>query len=107
MQLRDVGLDLSFLIDYSFHDDIIKSIENHAKKCEDVIIQSITEDEFEAREPDALFWSSRGIHINDGIPPLVSQSAYDLHGVLIEFASDVAVLMSLTVSYPVTPCILC
>ena len=31
-------------------------------------------------------------------PPAVSQSAYDLHGVLIDFASDVAVLMSLTVN---------
>lgn len=97
MQLRDAGLDLSFLLEYSFHDDIIHSIENHAKKCEDVIIKSITQDGFEAKDPDYLFWSARGIELNSDHPPFVSQSAYELHGVLIDFASDVAVLMSLNV----------
>jgi hypothetical protein len=110
---------LSFLLEYSFHDDIIKSIEDHAKKCEDQIIMNITSDQFIAKEPDALFWSARGItidgtfsfsftldtdydlkliYVEESNPPAVSQSAYDLHGVLIDFASDVAVLMSLTVN---------
>ena len=102
----DVGLDLSFLVEYSFHDDIIHSIEVHAKKSEDVIVESISSDKFVGLTPDLNFWSSRGIFLSnffdsiwhlDECPPSLSKSAYDLHGVLIAFASDVAVLMSLTV----------
>lgn len=93
------------MLEYSFQDDIISSIENHAKTCEDGIIKSIVEDNYEAKDPDYLFWSARGIVLDSNIAPRVSHSTYILHGVLINFASDVAVLMSLTLYSKIVWCL--
>jgi hypothetical protein len=93
------------MLEYSFQDDIICSIEYHAKTCEDGIIKSIVDDKFEAKAPDYLFWSARGIILVSINAPKVSQSAYELHGVLINFASDVAVLMSLTLYSKIVWCL--
>jgi hypothetical protein len=93
------------MLEYSFQDDIIRSIGNNAKTCEDGIIKSIVEDDFEAKDPDFLFWSARGINLNSNVAPRVSQSTYILHGVLINFASDVAVLMSLNLYSKIVWCL--
>ena len=102
--MRDVGLDLSFLIEFTFNDDIVKSIEEHARKCEDIIIGSIAVEAFEPQTPDYLFWSARGIELNQNAPS-ISKSTVDLYSVLIDFASDVAVLMSLTLYSKIVWCL--
>ncbi len=99
-----MGLDLSFLIEFTFQDDIIKSIEDHAKKCEDIIIASIASESFEPQTPDYLFWSARGIELKETAQP-ISKSTVDLYSVLIDFASDVAVLMSLTLYSKIVWCL--
>jgi hypothetical protein len=93
------------MLEYSFQDDIIRSIESNAKTCEDGIIKSIVEDDFQAKDPDFLFWSARGINLKSNAAPRVSQSTYILHGILINFASDVAVLMSLNLYSKIVWCL--
>ncbi|KAK5666484.1 hypothetical protein BDV3_006192 [Batrachochytrium dendrobatidis] len=94
-QLRDVGLDLGFLIDQIVFGDIEKAIENHSKSLEELVIQAIECDTYESLEPRIDFFEERGL-VFDAEIPRMSESAYQLFTILTDFASDVGALMSMT-----------
>ncbi|EGF80061.1 hypothetical protein BATDEDRAFT_88866 [Batrachochytrium dendrobatidis JAM81] len=95
-QLRDVGLDLGFLIDQIVFGDIEKAIENHSKSLEELVIQAIECDTYESLEPRIDFFEERGL-VFDAEIPRMSESAYQLFTILTDFASDVGALMSMTI----------
>ncbi|KAI8919725.1 hypothetical protein BC831DRAFT_480271 [Entophlyctis helioformis] len=93
-QLRDVGLDLTFLLDQIVFEDIAKAIDSHFSECVEAIERAIAADPFDSLEPRVKFFEERGLsfaHI-----PRMSESAYHLFTVLTDFAADVGQLMSLT-----------
>ncbi|KAL2919873.1 exocyst complex component exo84 [Polyrhizophydium stewartii] len=94
-QLRDVGLDLTFLLDKIVLADIANAIETHSQSCEETIAAAVRNDKFEAVAPRTEFFDERNLSFDIPIPRM-SESAYQLFKVLTDFASDVGVLMSMT-----------
>ena len=47
-QLKESGLDLSFVLDKLFKQDLKESIEKHEKKCEEAILKALSKDSFAA-----------------------------------------------------------
>jgi len=45
-QLREVGLDLSFVLDKLFYQDLVLAIDKHANRCSDVVSKQIMRDSF-------------------------------------------------------------
>lgn len=93
-ELRDVGLDLTFLIDKTIHEDIKKAIENYSYECNEKIEYGIKSDILESIKPNEEILDGEFMHF-DRIPTL-SSSCYCFYQVLTTFGSDVGVLISLT-----------
>lgn len=45
-QLRQVGLDLTFVLELMFHEDLVAAVEAHAKMGKNVIVKAVTDDKF-------------------------------------------------------------
>ncbi|RKO83701.1 Cullin repeat-like-containing domain protein, partial [Blyttiomyces helicus] len=96
-QLRDVGLDLSFVLDKLFYADIVASIEAHAEGCEEAISRAIAADKFVAvgKNGDGAKRPQGASVPENDIPPRVSQSVHDLYAILMDFGADMGLLMSI------------
>ncbi len=46
--LKESGLDLSFVLDKLFYQDLIEAIDKHARKCEESVVKALTKDSFVA-----------------------------------------------------------
>ena len=93
-ELRDVGLDLTFLMDKIIYEDIINAIEIYAMECEQKINQSVLSDALESLEPDWSAFEGKGLVFDIKIPRM-STSAYEFHRILTTFGADVGILLSL------------
>ncbi|TPX67222.1 hypothetical protein SpCBS45565_g03925 [Spizellomyces sp. 'palustris'] len=103
-QLRDLGLDVTFVLDEAFHDDIVKSIKEHSKQCENAIVAAVEADKFAVIKPDSPFLVGREDEFAD-ITANVSQSVYELYSVFMEFGADVSVLMSISLYSKIVNCL--
>ncbi|KAJ3124083.1 exocyst complex component exo84 [Nowakowskiella sp. JEL0407] len=54
-QLRQVGLDMSFLLDSLFFEDVCNAMQQHSLRCEESIVASISADDFVEIESGAEF----------------------------------------------------
>lgn len=98
-QLREVGLDLSFVLDKLFYQDLIAAIDKHANRCSDVITKNIGRDSFGAmsvpsmRDNVKASWGD----IFGETKIRMSQCVYDFFSLLVDFCSDIQHLISIPV----------
>ncbi|KAJ3031338.1 exocyst complex component exo84 [Rhizophlyctis rosea] len=86
-QLKEVGLDLSFVLEDMFYPDLVTAVEEHAGRCQKDIVKAVGEDNFvvvDAKEEDAEF------------PVKVSKSVHTLYSILMDFGADMGLVMSIT-----------
>jgi hypothetical protein len=100
-QLRGVGLDLSFVLDKLFYQDLIVAIDKHANRCSDVIVKNIARDSFGAVSVSSLRDSVKEAWIKQfGDTKIrLSQCVYDFYSLLSEFGNDISHLISIHVRF--------
>ncbi|KAJ3221573.1 exocyst complex component exo84 [Clydaea vesicula] len=111
-QLKEVGLDLSFVLDKLFFFDIGKAIDAQASLLNEVILRSFLREEFVLCAPKGEFeiiWKKdfgimkqnpllifSFINFAEGTDMKFTRSVYELYKLLIDFGDD----MSLVISVP-------
>lgn len=101
-QLKEVGLDLSFVLDKLFFLDIAKAIEDHSISLTENVIKIFANDDFKPCIPSAdteKCWTKdfRIFQANlAGVELRLSNGLYKFHKLLIDFGTD----MSLVISIP-------
>ncbi|KAI9090940.1 hypothetical protein DFS34DRAFT_636127 [Phlyctochytrium arcticum] len=103
-QLEDVGLDVAFVLEEAFHDDMVAAIMEHSKECETIVVAAVLADTFGPLRPESPYLVGREDDFAD-ITAQVSQSVYELYAVLMEFGADVSVLMSITLYGKIVNCL--
>ncbi|KAI8907175.1 hypothetical protein EDD86DRAFT_227746 [Gorgonomyces haynaldii] len=93
-ELRDVGLDLTFLMDTIIYQDIVNAIDVYSLECEQKIVEHGQKDPLASLPPDAQVFETKGMSFEVSVPKL-GKSAYDFHTVLTTFGADVGILLSL------------
>lgn len=99
-ELRDVGLDLTFMMDKIINEDIIKAIHNYATECNTKIVSATNTDPIKALEPDLEIFDDHFMQFEK--VPKLSDSCHSLYTVLTTFGADVGILLSLTLYNTVT-----
>ncbi|KAJ3042059.1 exocyst complex component exo84 [Rhizophlyctis rosea] len=107
--LKEVGLDLTFVLDDLFHDDLVNAIDEHAKRCNGEIVGAVIEDGFGSVETGSedgtwVSWKVGNVENEDLItkawfvaefPVKVSKSVHALYAILMDFGADMGLLMSI------------
>ncbi|KAI8819537.1 uncharacterized protein EV422DRAFT_533391 [Fimicolochytrium jonesii] len=100
--LKEVGLHIAPMITDALHDDIVRSIEEHSASCVANIVVSLEKDKFVV--VDANWLIGKEDEFAD-ITAKVSQSVYELYSILMDFGSDVSVLMSISLYNKIVTCL--
>jgi hypothetical protein len=103
-ELRDVGLDLTFLIDKTINEDIIKAIESYSIECNSNIELGINSDPMTLLEPDLIIFDGHFMQFEN--VPVLSSSCYSFYQILTTFGSDIGILISLPLYNTVTTCLI-
>ncbi|KAJ3251183.1 exocyst complex component exo84, partial [Borealophlyctis nickersoniae] len=94
-QLRDVGLDLCFVLDHLFHADIVSSIDAHVVTCRTQIVKAVVTDKFSVVIPEG----------KAEIPARVSQSVHDFYAILSEFGADMSLIVTISLYTKIVWCL--
>jgi hypothetical protein len=90
------GMDLTATFEQSIRQDLIVAIEEHTKKSDLEIYNSVKNDVFELLEPNIELFESFGVRFKVPIPQL-SKSGQAFYQELAQFGSDIGMLMSFSV----------
>ncbi|KAJ3328132.1 exocyst complex component exo84 [Blyttiomyces sp. JEL0837] len=88
-KLREVGLDLSFVLGQLFHADMLQAIEEYRCKTKNMIAHYVDEDTFE------IDTSSQ----NGDLENQVSKSVLKFYDLLIEFGADMGLIISISIRF--------
>ncbi|KXS17582.1 hypothetical protein M427DRAFT_54516 [Gonapodya prolifera JEL478] len=87
--LREVGLDLNFMLEHLFLDDILNAIDAYGRRCYEAVVASI------AKDPLTIVASDdKAGDLRAGLK--VTQSAYTFYDVVVEFMNDMSLLVTLS-----------
>ncbi|KAJ3218340.1 exocyst complex component exo84 [Dinochytrium kinnereticum] len=102
-QLKDVGLDLHFVLDHLFFSDIVRAIENYATMINGQIVKEVENDNFEilTRKPIQF----QDLEINDLEGKKVSKSVFALFDLLLVFGSDMSLLITISLYAKIVSCL--
>ncbi|TPX34542.1 hypothetical protein SmJEL517_g02834 [Synchytrium microbalum] len=103
-QLREVGLDLGFLLERLFHNGVLRAIESHFQVCQQRVTKFMKADKFEivACESPAVISMEMDTH---DLTANVSISLFEFWLLLTEFASDVSGVISMQLYSKVIWCL--
>ncbi|KAJ3338043.1 exocyst complex component exo84 [Gonapodya sp. JEL0774] len=87
--LREVGLDLNFMLEHLFLDDILNAIDAYGRRCYEAVVASIAKDTL-AIVPS----EDKAGELQPGLK--VTQSAYTFYDVVVEFMNDMSLLVTLS-----------
>ncbi|KAJ3075450.1 exocyst complex component exo84 [Podochytrium sp. JEL0797] len=95
--LRDIGLDLTFVLTQLFHNDVVAAIEEYRTRGKAAINQFIDQDEFHLVECTQHNLTTDG-EVVAGIENAasVSVSVLQLYDFLMEFGADMGLIMSIS-----------
>ncbi|KAJ3293381.1 exocyst complex component exo84 [Rhizoclosmatium sp. JEL0117] len=105
--LRDIGLELTFVLNQLFHHDLVAAIEEYRRRGKDNIIRFIDEDSFtvvECAENDLIKSGdilATGLDANSN----VSVSVLQLYELLMDFGADMGLIMSISLYAKIVWCL--
>ena len=94
-ELRDVGLDITFMMDQIINKDILDAIETYSDECCRNVNYGVINDNLDPLEPNIQIMDGEFLQF-DKIPKL-SSSCYCLYIILTTFGSDIGILLSLAI----------
>ncbi|KAI9344811.1 hypothetical protein DFJ73DRAFT_839749 [Zopfochytrium polystomum] len=103
-QLRQVGLDLTFVLEQLFHRDVVAAIEDYRARAKLNIVRFIKEDTFVfvkdvgLKEP-----ASEDDHFDFG--SATTTSVYQFYNLLMEFGADMGLLVSISLYAKIIWCL--
>ncbi|KAJ3080588.1 exocyst complex component exo84, partial [Quaeritorhiza haematococci] len=103
-QLRDVGLDVSFVLDKLFFDDIVRAIDEHAQRCTERILKSFAKEKFLAIPPPPEL-SDRWEREFGDLRFRQGHSVYDFYTILVGFGEDMRLMMSISLYSKIVSCL--
>ncbi|KAI9327477.1 hypothetical protein BDR26DRAFT_842971 [Obelidium mucronatum] len=105
--LRDIGLDLTFVLDQLFHHDLINSIEEYRRKGKEMIIKYIDEDVFQVVECAENDLIKSGEMLAPGLDSgvSISISVLQMFDFLMDFGADMGLIMSIQLYAKIVWCL--
>ncbi|KAJ3230788.1 exocyst complex component exo84 [Chytriomyces hyalinus] len=105
--LRDIGLDLTFVLSQIFHGDIVNAIEDYRRRGKEVIIRDIDEDSFAAVEYAGDEMEKSNDMISRGLEAgaVISISVLQLYDFLMDFGADTGLIMSIALYAKIVWCL--
>ncbi|KAJ3238945.1 exocyst complex component exo84 [Chytriomyces hyalinus] len=105
--LRDIGLDLTFVLSQIFHGDIVNAIEDYRRRGKEAIIRDIDEDSFAAVEYAGDDAEKSNDMISRGLEAgaVISISVLQLYDFLMDFGADTGLIMSIALYAKIVWCL--
>ncbi|TPX54804.1 hypothetical protein PhCBS80983_g05744 [Powellomyces hirtus] len=100
--LKEFGLHIAPILTHALQPDIVQAIHEHSTQCVQSIVMAVDQDHFAAVDPK---WIAGKEDEYADITADVSKSVYQLYTVLMEFGSDVSVLMSIALYTKIVTCL--
>ncbi|KAJ3018728.1 UNVERIFIED_CONTAM: exocyst complex component exo84 [Siphonaria sp. JEL0065] len=105
--LREIGLDLTFVLNQLFHHDLINSIEEYRRKGKEQIISYIDEDSFQLVECAENDLIKSGDLLAPGLDSgvAISVSVLQMYDFLMDFGADMGLIMSIQLYAKIVWCL--
>ncbi|KAI8622354.1 hypothetical protein BC830DRAFT_1089575 [Chytriomyces sp. MP71] len=105
--LREIGLDLTFVLNQLFHNDVVNAIEDYRRRGKEAIIRDIDEDTFAIVECAQNDVTKSGDMIARGLESgaVISLSVLQLYDLLMDFGSDMGLIMSISLYAKIVWCL--
>ncbi|KAJ3396867.1 hypothetical protein HDV05_003049, partial [Chytridiales sp. JEL 0842] len=92
--LRNVGLELSFVLDQLFHEDIISAIDVYCNRTKELIVSHLKKDTFEITHLTSDITYGHELFLLQ--KQTVTISVLQLYDIFMEFGADMGLIISIS-----------